>query len=105
MTIDNSMDGKVFEVFLEKYLVPRWWSGAVVVIDNLPTHKLASIKHMIVVVAAFLLCYFPYFSKFNTIELWWSQLKFVLQQFSPTTTRMVDTIIAVALDLMNPTHP
>ncbi|MEG4408398.1 hypothetical protein QUA47_25860, partial [Microcoleus sp. MON2_D5] len=33
-----------------------------------------------------------------------SQLKSFLRQFSPTTTKMVDTIIAVALDLMNPKH-
>ena len=46
----------------------------------------------------------PYSPDFNPIELWWSQLKSLLRQFSPTTTKMVDTIIAVALDLMNPKH-
>jgi putative transposase len=34
MTMDNSMDGKAFEVFIEKFLVPELWSGAVVVMDN-----------------------------------------------------------------------
>ncbi|MEG4842810.1 hypothetical protein [Microcoleus sp. B9-D4] len=29
MTMDNSMDGKAFEVFIEKCLVPQLWSGAV----------------------------------------------------------------------------
>jgi len=32
MTIDNSMDSQAFKVFIEKCLVPRLWSGAVVVI-------------------------------------------------------------------------
>jgi transposase len=102
MTIDNSMDSQAFEVFIEKCLVPRLWSGAVVVMDNLPAHKLASIKPMIQAVGASILCLSPYSPDFNPIELWWSQLKSLLRQFSPTTTKMVDTIIAVALDLMNP---
>ena len=29
MTMDNSMDGKAFEVFIEQCLVPQLWSGAV----------------------------------------------------------------------------
>lgn len=36
MTMDNSMDGKAFEVFIEKCLAPQLRSGAVVVMDNLP---------------------------------------------------------------------
>ena len=104
MTIDNSMDSKGFEVFIAQCLVPRLWSGAVVVMDNLPAHKLASIKPMIEAVGASILCLSPYSPDFNPIELWWSQLKSLLIQFSPTTTKMVDTIIAVALDLMNPKH-
>ena len=29
MTLDNSMDNQAFEVFIEKCLVPKLWSGAV----------------------------------------------------------------------------
>jgi putative transposase len=47
MTIDNSMDSKAFEVFIEKCLAPQLWSIAVVVSDNCSTHKLASIKPMV----------------------------------------------------------
>lgn len=104
MTIDNSMDSQVFEVFIEKFLVPQLWSGAVVVMDNLRAHKVDLIKPMIEAVGASILCLSPYSPDFNPIELWWSQLKSLLRRFSPTTTKMVDTIIAVALDLMNPQH-
>ena len=52
-----------------------------------------------------LLLFQPAYSpQVNPIELWWSQLKSLLRQFSPTSTKMVDTIIAVALDLINPKH-
>lgn len=39
---------------------------------------------------------------FNPIELWWSQLKSFLRKFSPITPKMIDTLIAAALDLINP---
>ncbi|BAB78023.1 transposase [Nostoc sp. PCC 7120 = FACHB-418] len=41
---------------------------------------------------------------FNPIELWWSQLKSFLRSFSPTTTEMLDKLISVAHDLINPRH-
>lgn len=104
MTMDNSMDGKAFEVFIEQCLVPQLWSGAVVVMDNLPAHKVDSITSMIESVGASILYLSPYSPDFNPIELWWSQLKSLLRQFSPTSTKMVDRIIAVALDLINPKH-
>jgi len=104
IAMDNSMDSQAFEVFIEKCLVPELWSGAVIVRDNLPAHKVDTIKPMIKAVGASILCLYPYSPDFNPIELWWSQLKSLLQQFLPTTTKLVDTIIAVALDLTNPKH-
>ncbi|MBH8577805.1 transposase, partial [Nostocaceae cyanobacterium CENA369] len=104
MTINNSMDSQAFEVFIEKFLLPQLWSGAVVVMDNLPAHKLASIEPMIESVGAKVLCLSPYSPDFNPIELWWSQLKSFLRTFSPTTTEIVDKVISVALYLMNPQH-
>jgi transposase len=88
----------------QKFLVPQLWSGAVVIMDNLPAHKLASIEPMIESVGAKVICLSPYSPDFNPIELWWSQLKSFLRTFSPTTTEMVDKVISVALDLMNPQH-
>jgi putative transposase len=102
--MDNSMDGKAFEVFIEQCLVPQLWSEAVVVMDNLPAHKVDSITSMIESVGASILYLSPYSPDFNPIELWWLQLKSLFIQFSPTSTKMVDTIIALALDLINPTH-
>jgi transposase len=104
MTMNDSMDGKAFEVFIEKFLVPELWGGAVVVMDNLPAHKMASIAPMIHAVGASIINLSPYSPDFNPIELWWSQLKSFLRKFSPTTPKMIDTLMAVALDLINPQH-
>ena len=104
MTMNDSMDGQAFTVFIEKFLGPQLWAGAVVVMDNLPAHKLASIVPLIEAYGASVICLSPYSPDFNPIELWWSQLKSFLRRFAPTTTSMIDTIIAVALNLMNPQH-
>ncbi|WP_442948629.1 transposase [Nostoc sp.] len=58
-----------------------------------------SIEPLIKGIGANVLNLSPYSPDFNPIELWWSQLKSFLRQFSPSTTKMVDTLIATALDL------
>jgi len=104
MTLNGSMDGNAFEVFVEKCLLPQLWSGAVVVMDNVPAHKVAAIEPLIQSVGACVQYLSPYSPDFNPIEHWWSQLKAFLRQFSPTTTKMVDILIATALDLVNLNH-
>ncbi|MEG5237070.1 transposase [Microcoleus sp. AT9b-C3] len=44
MTMNDSMDGQAFAIFIQHFLCPQLWEGAVVVMDNLPAHKLALIK-------------------------------------------------------------
>jgi transposase len=104
MTMNGSMDSKAFEVFIEKFLCPQLWTGAVVVMDNLPAHQLASIAPMIESVGASVLNLSPYSPDFNPIELWWSQLKSFLRTFAPTTIDLVDRLIRIALQLINPQH-
>jgi putative transposase len=76
MIINDLMDGQAFAVFIEKFLWPELWKKAVVVMDNLPAHKLASIVPMIEACGASVICLSPYSPDFNPIELWWSQLNF-----------------------------
>jgi putative transposase len=104
MTVNGSMDGNVFKVEVEKCLLTQLWEGAVVVMDNVPAHKVSEIEPLIQSVGASVLYQSPYSPDFNPIEHWWSQLKAFLRQFSPTTTKMVDVLIATALDLINPKH-
>ena len=63
------MDGKAFEVLIEKFLVPELWVGAVVVMDNLPADKMAYIAPMIEAVGASIINLSPYSPDFNPIRL------------------------------------
>jgi transposase len=104
MTMDNSMDAAAFKVYVSECLVPQLWQGAVVMMDNLPAHKVKAIVPLIEAVGARILYLSPYSPQFNPIEHWWSQLKAFLRQFSPTTSKRVDTLIKIAMDLIDPRH-
>ncbi len=39
LSFDGGTNGDTFLWFLEEILVPKLWSGAVVIMDNLPAHK------------------------------------------------------------------
>ena len=60
MTMNNSMKGAAFAVFIENFLCPQLWAGSVVVMDNLPAHKLASIVPMIEALGRSVICRSPY---------------------------------------------
>jgi len=83
MTLNGSMDGDAYKVFIEHFLLPQLWVGAVVVMDNLPAHQVEEIKPLIESVGASVLYLSPYSPEFNPIEHWWSQLKAFLKLFSP----------------------
>jgi len=70
-------------------LVPKLWSGAVVVMDNVPAHKIASIETLIQSVGASTLNLSPYSPDFNPIEHWWSQLKAFYVSFPRTTKWLI----------------
>lgn len=104
MTMDGSMDAAAFEVYVSECLVPQLWPGAVVVMDNLPAHKVKAITPLIEAVGAKVLYLSPYSPEFNPIEHWWSQVKALLKKVSPTTSKMVDVVLATAIDLIDPRH-
>ena len=104
MTLDGSMDGAAFKVFIEHFLLPQLWVSAVVVMDNLPAHKVEEIEPLIESVGASVLYLSSYSPEFNPIEHWWSQLKAFLRLFSPATASGVDGLIKIALQLINPEH-
>ncbi|MEP6487712.1 transposase [Microcoleus vaginatus GB2-A3] len=98
MTMNHSMNEPAFAVFIEKFFCPQLWLEAVVVMDNLPAQKLASIVPMIESVGASVICLSPYSPYFNLIEMWWSPLKSFLRRFAPKAPAMIDRIVAVALN-------
>lgn len=83
--LDRSLNGEQFKLFLQEYLVPNLWSGAVVVMDNLPAHKVQAVPDILAQVGAKALYLSPYSPEFNPIEHWWWELKAFMRRFVPKT--------------------
>lgn len=103
-TIEKGMNGQDFQQFLREELAPKLWSGAVVVMDNLPAHQVKGVAQIIESAGARVIYLSPYSPEFNPIEHWWSQLKSFLPKFSPKTQEAVDKLLKIAVMLSNPKH-
>ena len=103
-TIDKGMNGSDFQQFLREELAPKLWSGAVVVMDNLPAHKVKGVSKIIEDAGASVVYLSPYSPEFNPIEHLWSQLKSFLRKFSPKTQDSVAQLLDLAIMLSHPEH-
>lgn len=103
-SIDKGMNGQDFQQFLREDLAPNLWSGAVVVMDNLPAHKVKGVTQIIKEAGARVIYLSPYSPEFNPIEHLWSQWKTFLRKFSPKTPKAVEQLLRIALMLSNPKH-
>ena len=97
MCINGATDGRVFLTYLKEVLVPQLWPGAVVVMDNLGTHKVKGVREQIEAAGARLLYLPPYSADFNPIELLWSKLKNHLRRVAARTTQALDRAISEGL--------
>lgn len=73
--LDGPMDGAAFTTYIETQLAPTLNEGDVVVLDNLPAHKVTAAETAIKQRGAWLLFLPPYSPDLNPIELAFSKLK------------------------------
>ena len=103
-TLDKGMNGEDFKQFLKEELAPKLWSGAVLVMDNLPAHKVKGVTQIIEDAGARVVYCSPYSPEFNPIEHLWSQLKIFQRQFSPKTQTVVEQLLNLSFMLFNREH-
>jgi transposase len=102
MVLDGPMNGAAFHAYVEQVLAPSLTPGDVVVMDNLPAHKLASIRVMIEAAGATLLYLPPYSPDFNPIENAFAKLKAHLRKVAARTIGDLWDAIRDALPLFTP---
>jgi transposase len=97
MTIESATDGDVFLAFVEQVLCPQLQPGNVVVMDNLPAHKVDGVRQFIEKRGA-RLHYLPAYSPdFNPIEMCWSKFKQFLRRARARTLPVLQLAVADAL--------
>ena len=75
--VDGAMNGPIFLAYVQQQLVPTLRPGDIVVMDNLPAHKVAGVREAIANAGATLVYLPPYSPDFNPIELAFSKLKWL----------------------------
>ena len=90
----------IFLTYVTSVLAPQLWSGACVVMDNLPAHKATIVREAIESVGARVVFLSPYSPDFNPIENCWSKLKQYLRSVESRTYEELDRAITEAINLV-----
>ncbi|WP_279592472.1 IS630 family transposase [Hymenobacter defluvii] len=98
MTVSRAVNGDVFAAYLEQVLGPTLRPGDVVVLDNLPAHKLERLAPLVAARGARLLYLPPYSPDFNLIELAFSKLKTKLRQLQTRTQQALEEALQAAAE-------
>ena len=83
--VDRPMNGEIFLAWLEQSLIPTLAKGDIVVMDNLPAHKIAGVRELIEAAGATLLYLPPYSPDLNPIEMAFAKLKALLRKAAERT--------------------
>jgi transposase len=102
MVLDGPMNGTAFRAYVEQVLVPTLKPGDVVIMDNLPAHKVSGVRDAIEAAGATRLFLPPYSPDFNPIEQAFAKLKACLRKAAARTKDALWLAIAQALDAFTP---
>lgn len=97
MTIQGAVDGLVFEAYLKDVLCPTLQAGDVVMMDNLPAHKIKAVRELIESKGARLIYLPPYSPDLNPIEKCWSKIKTYLRAVKARTYDALSEALKQAL--------
>lgn len=102
MLLDGPMDGECFLAWVEQMLAPALRPGDIVIMDNLPAHKVAGIRQAIEAQDAKLLYLPPYSPDFNPIENAFAKLKAHVRKAAARTFNALEQATANALTKFEP---
>ena len=102
MVLDGPMFGNAFIAYVEQVLVPELSDGDIVVMDNLPAHKVTGVRQAIERAGAKLLYLPPYSPDFNPIEMAFSKLKAILRKAAARTITELWDVIGKAINQFKP---
>jgi transposase len=99
---DGPMDWPSFRAYVEQFVVPILRQGDIVVMDNLPSHKVAGIREAIEAAGAELRYPPSYSPDFNPIKQFFAKLEALLRKATARTVEALIAAIAEALTKVSP---
>jgi transposase len=100
--LDGALTGPVFRSYTEQILAPALQPGDILVMDNLPTHKVAGIRQAVESRGAQLLYLPPCSPDLNPIEQAFAKLKGLLRKAAERTRDGLWQAIGRIIDLVTP---
>jgi transposase len=100
--LDGPMDGVAFLTYVRRVLVPELKPGDIVIMDNLPAHKVTGVSEAIEGAGASLIYLPPYSPDLNPIEKAFSKVKAILRKAAARTLEGLWAAIASTLDAFTP---
>ena len=97
-TMAHAMGGELFVTCVEQGLLPALQPGDVVVMDDLPGHRLPGVRELIESRKAKLLYLPPYSPDFNPIEMIWSKVTRLLRSAAARTVETPHIAFGQAMD-------
>ena len=92
MVFNGSCNTKLFEAWVEKFLIRELKSGQVVIMDNAAFHKSQKTKDLIESVGCRLIFLPPYSPDLNPIEKFWANMKRWIKRKISHFTQLYDLI-------------
>ena len=102
--IDGPMNGELFRACVEQFLAPTLSPGDIVVMDNLPAHKVKGVAEAITARGAELRYLPPYSPDLNLIEQLFAKLKALLRKAAARSVDKLWDTIGLLLDAFSPTE-
>lgn len=100
--LDGAMDGEAFLAYLRQVLAPTLSPGDIVVMDNVPAHKVSGVEEAVTATGASLLTLPPYSPDLNPIEQVFAKLKTLLRKAATRTREALHITIAALLERFRP---
>lgn len=102
MVLDGPMNGDAFLAYIHQVLVPELETGMLVIMDNLPAHKITGVRQAIEGAGARLIYLPPYSPEFNPFEMAFSKLKAALRKAAARTIPELWDVIAEVIEQFKP---
>lgn len=98
LVVQGAVDRQVFDLFVERILVPSLRPGQIVVLDNLKVHESATARRLIEAAGCHLVFLPTYSPDFNPIEHAFAKIKQALRRIGARSWESVVAAIGQTLD-------
>jgi transposase len=102
MSVEGAVDGRAFEAYVERFLVPELERGQAIVMDNLSVPESKRVERLVEAAGCELLFLTPYSPDLNPIEGAFSKVKAALRKAGARTKEALVEATGRALNAITP---